>query len=139
MIKQFTMWLTVATLLAGCDKAQPPQWMRITQGDPCPAAPSGATPAPACKGTVFFLDTAAITPKAGLLYVTLQTRSPGDAAGEYGIIHAEANCSSKRLEPSALHEERFSKAGQKLEMRLTPTTAEEEAAIVSYACTHPGK
>jgi hypothetical protein len=139
MNRLFVLGLALTVGLGACEKVVAPHWMRISPDTPCapPAAPGGA--AAACKSAVFFLDTANITPKSGLLYVTLQTRSEGDTSGDYGIIHAEANCSSVKLEPTALHEERFNQAGQKLTMRLTPTTSAQEQAIVSYACKAAGK
>ena len=57
-----------------------------------------------------------------------------DTSGDYGISHAEANCRSGRLEPTALQEDRFHRDGQKIEMRLTPISADDEAAIVGLAC-----
>ncbi len=129
--------LAVAALAGGCEKATPAQWQRISNEAPCQTAigaPELGGKAPACTPRIYFLDTAHITPKAGLVYVTMQTRIEGDTSGDYGISHAEANCRSGQLEPTALQEDRFHRDGQKIGMQLTPISAEDEAAIVGLAC-----
>ncbi len=129
--------LAVAALAGGCEKATPAQWQRISNEAPCQTAigaPELGGKAPACTPRIYFLDTAHITPKAGLVYVTMQTRIEGDTSGDYGISHAEANCRSGQLEPTALQEDRFHRDGQKIEMVLTPISADDEAAIVGLAC-----
>lgn len=134
MQKSALMGLMCWALLASCQKVTPPQWLRVTPGDDCSSAGTAAAPTAVCSATIFFVDTAHVEPKGGLLYVTMQTRSPADTSGDYGIIHAEANCSTSHLDPTALHEERFNRAGQRLEMRLTPAPADVEAAVVQLAC-----
>jgi hypothetical protein len=134
-------WMTaiaVASLLAACSKPVPPQWQRISAPRDCPAVV--ASPAtPACAGDVFFLDVVNIEERAGLYYVTMQTRGERDTSGAFGLIHAEANCSSRHLEPTALQEDRYDATGQKLAKRLTPISAADEAAIVDFACGRFGK
>jgi hypothetical protein len=129
--------LAVVVLLGGCEKATPATWQRISNEAPCQSAPTEPGPAgkaAPCTPRVYFLDVAHITPKAGLVYVTMQTRIEGDTSGDYGISHAEANCRSGQLEPTALQEDRFHRDGQKIGMQLTPISAEDEAAIVGLAC-----
>jgi hypothetical protein len=119
--------------LAGCDKPRAPDWMQVTQGDPC-AAPARAASeaAAACEGGVFFLDRANLSVKSGTPYVILQTRYPD---GRIGAIRAEANCPRQKLEPTALKEDLFGKDGAPLQNRMTTLSAADEKAILQYACS----
>jgi hypothetical protein len=108
----------VAGALSGCDKPRPADWMKITQGD---GGESGA----------FYLDRANLSVKGGTPYVILQTRY---ADGRTGSIRAEVNCPRQKLEPTALKEDVFGKDGALLQNRMTTLSADDEKAILQYAC-----
>ncbi len=118
----------MAVLLAGisgCDKPKPSDWMPITQGDPCAAASNGP-----CDAGAFYLDKANLSVRAGTPYVVLQTRYPD---GRVGSINAEVNCPRRKLEPTAL-KEAVSRNGALVENRMTTMSAEDEKAVLDYAC-----
>lgn len=145
MQRGIALWLTIAVCLTACEqKPAAPSWTRVSKEQACPKAVQGEGASPsACGGTVFFLDTANVRKQAGVLYVTLQTRAdegtPGGAAGAYGIIHAEANCALKKLEPTGLHEDRYGSDGRMIESRLAVISAEDEDSVLAYACAKFGQ
>jgi hypothetical protein len=116
-----------ATLLAltGCGKPKAAEWMQITQGDPCASASESP-----CEGARFYLDTANISTNAGTPYIILQTRY---ADGRVGSIRAEVNCPRRMIEPTAL-KEALSKDGVLVENRTTNLSADDEKALLDYAC-----
>jgi hypothetical protein len=124
----------LAGTLAGCEKPRPPDWMQITQGDPCATptpSPAVAEAPAACEGGVFYLDRANLSVKSGTPYVILQTRYPD---GRTGSIRAEANCPRQKLEPTALKEALFGKDGAPLQNRVTTMSDADEKAVLKYAC-----
>ncbi len=112
-------------ILSGCDKPRPPEWMAITKGDPCAGSTAGA-----CDAGAFYLDTANLAVRSGTPYVILQTRY---ADGRIGSIHAEVNCPRRKLEPTAL-KEAVSRDGALTENRMTTMSADDEKAVLDYAC-----
>jgi hypothetical protein len=116
--------LTAATGLAACEKATAPQWLRITQAEPCAVA--------GCDQPAFYLDTANISVTGGTPYVILQTRY-GD--GRFGAIRAEANCPRAKLEPTALKEAVFAANGTPLVNRMITMSAADESAVLEHACS----
>lgn len=115
-------WQTAAAVallaaLVGCEKPRPVDWMQITQG-------TGA------DGAVFYLDRTNLTVKAGTPYIILQTRY---ADGRIGSIRAEVNCPRQMIEPTAL-KEAVSKDGALVASRTTNLGADEERALLKYAC-----
>jgi hypothetical protein len=117
-------WLIGSALLAlgACDKVTPPEWLRITQAEPCAEA--------GCDRPAFYLDTANISVTGGTPYVLLQTRY-GD--GRTGTIRAEVNCPRSKLEPTALKEQ-LSRTDGTLEIRMITLSGEDEAAVLKHAC-----
>ena len=111
--------------LAGCSKPKAAEWMQITQGDPCAAASESP-----CEGARFYLDTANISTNAGTPYIILQTRY---ADGRVGGIRAEVNCPRRMIEPTALKEALY-KDGALVENRTTNLSADDEKALLDYAC-----
>jgi hypothetical protein len=113
----------IALALVACGKARAPEWTSVSV--------AGAE-------RVVYLDTAHILVNAGVIYVTLQTRSSGDApdaAGRpFGIVHAEANCRQHLLEPTALKEEQYSADGKRMAMKLVAISAQETQAVLAHAC-----
>lgn len=122
--KQCLGLAAVLVLLAACSKVTPPAWTRMTP-------PGGAD-------RVVYLDTANVVVNAGVIYVTLQTRTGGDAPGvagrPFGIAHAEANCRQHKIEPTALKEDQYGADGARLAMKLTSLSAEETEAVLAAAC-----
>ena len=113
----------VALVLGACSKVTPPTWTSVS--------------APGAERVVY-LDTANILVNAGVIYVTLQTRSGGDApdaAGRpFGLVHAEANCRQHLLEPTALKEEQYGAEGKRTGMRLIAITGAETEDVLKRAC-----
>jgi hypothetical protein len=113
----------VAMALAACGKVKPPEWTSVSA--------AGAE-------RVVYLDTAHILVNAGVIYVTMQTRSGGDApdiAGRpFGIVHAEANCRQHLLEPTALKEEQYAADGKRMGVKLVAISAQETQAVLGRAC-----
>lgn len=118
--------LAAATLaVSGCGKPRAPEWMQVTQGDPCASASDSP-----CEGARFYLDTANISYNAGTPYIILQTRY---ADGRVGSIRAEVNCPRRMIEPTAL-KEALSKDGALVANRTTNLSADDEKALLDYAC-----
>jgi hypothetical protein len=113
----------VTMALAACGKATAPDWTSVS--------------APGAERVVY-LDTAHILVNAGVIYVTLQTRSGGDAPDatgrSFGIVHAEANCRQHLLEPTALKEEQYAADGKRTGIKLVAISAEETQAVLARAC-----
>jgi hypothetical protein len=109
--------------LVACSKAKAPQWTAVS----APGAARGV-----------YLDTANILVNAGVVYVTLQTRTGGDTPADsgrpFGIVHAEANCRQHLLEPTALKEEQYAANGQRTGMTLFALAGPESDAVLARAC-----
>jgi hypothetical protein len=122
-VKQVVICLAVLGALAACSKATAPAWTSVSA--------AGAE-------RVVYLDTANILVNAGVVYVTLQTRTGGDAPDAsgrpFGIVHAEANCRQHLLEPTALKEEQYGADGKRLGMRLVAITGPETDDVLKRAC-----
>ena len=128
--KMMAIAITTIATLAGCEKPKAAQWMQITQGDPCAAA-AAAAPAATCDAGAFSLDTANLSVKAGTPYIILQTRY---ADGRIGSIRAEVNCPRQIVEPTALKEAVYGKDGALASNRMTQLSADDERALLKYAC-----
>ena len=118
--------IATMALVSACAKQKPAQWMQITQGDPCAA--SGTSP---CDAGAFYVDTANVSFNAGTPYVILQTRY---ADGRMGSIRAEVNCPRQMIEPTALKEALYGKDGALVANRTTNLSADDEKALLKYAC-----
>ena len=122
-VKVTTVLMSAALALAACSKTTPPAWTSVS------------TPG---AERVIYLDTANILVNAGVIYVTLQTRTSGDApdAGgrPFGLVHAEANCRQHLLEPTALKEEQYGEDGKRAGMRLVAITGAETEDVLRRAC-----
>ncbi len=118
--------LAALAALAGCDKPRPAQWIARHAGRSLRAKTDGP-----CDAGAFYLDTANLSVKSGTPYVILQTRY---ADGRTGSIRAEVNCPRQKLEPTALKEAVAGSNGAPLENRMTTMGADDEKAVLQYAC-----
>ena len=122
-VKASTVLMSAVLALSACSKATPPAWTSVS--------------APGAERVVY-LDTANILVNAGVIYVTLQTRTSGDAPDAsgrpFGLVHAEANCRQHLLEPTALKEEQYGADGRRTGMRLVAITGPETDDVLARAC-----
>ena len=122
-MKPVAVLVFVVLTFAACSKATPPAWTAVS--------------APGAE-LVVYLDTANIVVNAGVIYVTLQMRTGGDAPDAsgrpFGLVHAEANCRQHLLEPTALKEEQYGADGRRTGMRLVAITGPETDDVLARAC-----
>ena len=118
--------MVMLPLFAACaGKPSAPAWTLL-------AAPPG-------EARAVYLDTANVVVNAGVIYVTLLTRKAGETAEAkglpFGLIHAEANCTAHRIDPTALKEEQYGADGGRLGMQLVSLSAQQTEDVLARACS----